>query len=240
LVDRQRTDPLLFSPVPALVEQLSPAMCSASRRRQLLLKRLVDLVLAPTAVLVFLPLMVMAAIAVWATSPGPVLFRQTRLGLNGRPFTILKFRTLYTDRADPSGLRQACSNDDRVTPVGRFLRRSSIDELPQLFNVIRGEMSLVGPRPHVPGMLAAGTDYRVLAPDYARRLEMPPGVTGLAQAHGLRGSTDDVALARARVEFDLNYVHQFSILLDLRILWLTLVELGKPNSGPTGHQGEDQ
>lgn len=126
------------------------------------------------------------------------------------------------DHADPSGVRQTTHGDVRVTRVGRIIRRTSIDELPQLLNVLRGDMSLVGPRPHVKGMLAGGRDYRALVPYYELRLHVTPGLTGLAQANGLRGPTADPDLALRRIEYDLEYIEKFSIFLDVKIILMTL------------------
>ena len=129
---------------------------------------------------------------------------------------------MYHDRSDAAGIIQAKANDSRVTPLGAWLRRTNIDELPQLINVLRGEMSLVGPRPHVRGMLAGGVPYEVLVPHYFERCGALPGLTGLAQVTGLRGSTRDARLAIDRIECDLAYIRNRSLLLDLRILFHTL------------------
>jgi lipopolysaccharide/colanic/teichoic acid biosynthesis glycosyltransferase len=144
---------------------------------------------------------------------------------------MLKFRTMYDDHADPTGQAQTRPDDERITPVGRLLRRTSIDELPQLINVITGDMSLVGPRPHVAGMLAAGIDYAELVPYYNLRHTMRPGLSGWAQANGLRGPTDSAEIARARIDHDIAYIQNFSIWLDLKIIWLTLVKEFVTGSG---------
>lgn len=202
-----------FAVLPAMTEE---------RLNALLAKRIIDIVLSLTALIVLLPLLVGTAIAVKLTSPGPVFFRQRRPGLGGRPFTMLKFRTMYADAGDISGIRQTQANDSRVTPLGRFLRAKSIDELPQLINVLIGDMSIIGPRPHVEGMLAGGVPYEELVPYYRLRYEMRPGLSGWAQANGLRGPTTDPAVARARIDHDLAYIQNFSVLLDLEIILLTL------------------
>jgi lipopolysaccharide/colanic/teichoic acid biosynthesis glycosyltransferase len=167
------------------------------------------------------PVYAAVALAIRLSSPGPILFRQQRYGLDSEPFTILKFRTKFVSDMDVTGVKQTRAGDSRVTPLGRFLRRTNLDELPQLINVLRGDMSLVGPRPHVPGMLAGGMLYETLVPTYFERHRMRPGMTGLAQINELRGSTTDPKFARARIAYDLAYVEHWSLLLDLRILWTT-------------------
>lgn len=132
---------------------------------------------------------------------------------------------MYADRCDAAGIAQATANDNRVTRIGAFIRRTSVDELPQLINVLRGDMSLVGPRPHVPGMQAAGMDYQDLVPHYAFRQSMRPGLTGWAQCQGLRGPTTDQIRALRRIGHDFAYVQNFSLWLDARIVWKTLGEL---------------
>src|SRR6201999_467888 len=174
------------------------------------------------ALLFLLPLFLAVAAAIRLTSKGPVLFRQQRYGVNRTTFEILKFRTMCIAESDLSGVQQTRASDRRVTPLGAWLRRTNIDELPQLVNVLRGDMSLVGPRPHVPGMIAGGVLYEELVPNYFQRCRVRPGITGLAQAVGLRGSTLDARLARERIEYDLAYIQFQSVLLDLRILCMTL------------------
>ena len=151
-------------------------------------------------------------------SKGPVLFTQTRNGFNGRSFRIFKFRTMRVLEDGPQ-IRQATRNDPRVTDVGRWLRRTSIDELPQLFNVLGGSMSLVGPRPHA---VAHNTEYERIVANYAFRYHVKPGISGWAQVNGFRGETSTVNLMEKRVEADLWYVSNWSFWLDVRILWKTL------------------
>lgn len=196
---------------------------NGARRRQLIVKRLFDVVLASLALLFFAPLLTIIAIVIKLSSHGPVLFRQQREGLGGAPFEALKFRSMRMDDCDVTGVTQTLPNDPRCTAIGRFIRKTSIDELPQLFNVVRGEMSLVGPRPHVAGMLAAGVPYKILVPYYNARLTMRPGITGWAQANGLRGTTVSAIAARARVEHDIAYVQNFSLWLDIRIIGKTIM-----------------
>lgn len=181
-------------------------------------KRCFDFCLALFIIILFAPGLLAIALAIKATSPGPILFRQKRYGLGGKTFTIFKFRTMRVEQSDRTGVRQTRRNDPRVTTLGRLLRRSSLDELPQLFNILRGDMSLVGPRPHVPDMLAAGILYEELVPYYFDRCRVRPGMTGLAQVNGLRGSTEDAAVAKSRIDHDLDYIEQWSFWLDARIL----------------------
>ncbi len=187
------------------------------------LKRTLDLLGAGLGLVLLLPLFLVIAVAIKLTSRGPVFFRQARYGLNGDLFTILKFRTMHTHLCDKSGIAQTAQNDPRVTLVGKFLRRSNFDELPQLVNILRGDMSLVGPRPHVPGMLAAGVPYEDFDPRYMDRFKVPPGLTGLAQVKGFRGETRDSHAARMRLEHDLVYIRKQSIVLDVKIILETVV-----------------
>lgn len=181
-------------------------------------KRMFDVVSAISAIVMLSPLLLGIAIAIRVTSRGPALFVQIRTGKDGVPFGILKFRTMYLDDCDQSGIAQTASNDPRVTAVGRFLRGSNFDELPQLFNVLAGEMSLVGPRPHVPGMLAAGRPYEEFDARYGDRHQVRPGITGLAQVNGFRGETRDPYAALMRLEYDLEYIRQRSLWLDIKII----------------------
>lgn len=185
------------------------------------LKRSVDVAGASLLILAASPVLVGIAAAIRLSSPGPILFKQQRYGLNAELFEIYKFRTMSVDEEDRSGVAQTRKNDPRVTSIGKALRRLNLDELPQLFNVLRGDMSLVGPRPHVPGMRAGGLLYEHLVPNYHLRHRMRPGMTGLAQINRLRGSTSDAKFAKARIEYDIAYTSSWSLVLDLRILWLT-------------------
>jgi lipopolysaccharide/colanic/teichoic acid biosynthesis glycosyltransferase len=185
------------------------------------IKRSLDIAGASLLILAAGPLLLAIAAAVRLSSPGPILFKQPRYGLNAELFQIYKFRTMRVEAEDRSGVAQTRRNDPRVTSIGKALRRLNLDELPQLFNVLRGDMSLVGPRPHVPGMRAAGRLYEHLVPHYHLRHRMRPGMTGLAQINRLRGSTSDAKFAKARIEYDIAYANNWSLLLDLRILWLT-------------------
>lgn len=192
------------------------------RSLQLAAKRIVDIVGAALLLFILAPLLLAISALVKLTSTGPVFFLQERVGLDGRTFNIIKFRTMFTDRCDTSGVAQTVVGDARVTPLGRLMRQRSLDELPQLINVIIGNMSLVGPRPHVTGQLAAGEPCEAVIPHYAFRHLAKPGITGWAQVNGHRGPTDTIAKARLRVDHDQAYIQNFSLLLDLRILLLTL------------------
>lgn len=185
------------------------------------LKRAMDIVMAIAAIVVLTPLLLGVALAIRLTSPGPVLFRQVRAGRDDTLFQLYKFRTMRQEVCDHSGVAQTVLDDERVTPIGRWLRCSSLDELPQLFNILRGDMSFVGPRPHVAGQLAGGRPYRALVVYYDMRRSVRPGLTGWAQANGLRGPTEDPTKARERVEHDMAYIQNASLVLDLRIIFLT-------------------
>jgi putative colanic acid biosynthesis UDP-glucose lipid carrier transferase len=186
-------------------------------------KRLLDLVLASIALAMLMPVMFVVGILIRLDSAGPVLFRQTRVGFSGRPFRIYKFRTM-TVMDDGNVVRQATRGDRRITRIGAFLRRTSIDELPQLLNVIRGEMSLVGPRPHAS---AHDSEYTQLIARYAYRHHVKPGITGWAQVNGCRGETSTVDLMERRVECDLWYVNNWSLWLDLKTMIMTVVQVWK-------------
>ncbi|MFZ5493669.1 MAG: undecaprenyl-phosphate glucose phosphotransferase [Pseudomonadota bacterium] len=182
-----------------------------------LTKRLFDLLAAGAALVLLAPLMLAIAVAVKASSPGPVLFRQRRYGFGGHEITIYKFRSM-TVCEDGSQVTQATRNDQRITPIGRVLRRLSLDELPQFINVLQGRMSIVGPRPHA---VAHNEQYRQLISRYMHRHKIKPGITGWAQINGLRGETDTLDKMRARVEYDLEYVRNWSLWLDVRIMLRT-------------------
>ena len=183
------------------------------------LKRTTDIVLTSLALLIAAPLMALIAIAVKVTSRGPVLFRQHRYGLNGEKINVYKFRSM-TVCENGVEVTQATRNDTRVTSLGKFLRRTSLDELPQLLNVLQGQMSLVGPRPHA---VAHNEMYRKLISGYMIRHKVRPGITGWAQVNGLRGETDSVEKMTARVRFDIDYLNSWSPWLDLKILLRTVM-----------------
>lgn len=184
------------------------------------IKRLEDVVLASLILLLIAPLMLLIALGIRLTSPGPVLFRQSRYGLNGETFEVWKFRSMTVcDNGDT--VIQAKKNDTRVTRFGAFLRRTSLDELPQFVNVLQGHMSIVGPRPHA---VAHNEEYRRLVHGYMLRHKIKPGITGWAQVNGWRGETDTLEKMQKRVEFDLAYVRDWSLSLDIKIILMTLVK----------------
>jgi putative colanic acid biosynthesis UDP-glucose lipid carrier transferase len=181
-------------------------------------KRLLDVLIAGFALLLFLPLLLMVMAAIKLESPGPAIFRQRRTGYRGQVFTILKFRTM-TVTEDSGAIRHATKNDTRVTQVGGLLRKLSIDELPQLWNVLKGDMSVVGPRPHA---LAHDEYYGALIPAYAARFRAKPGLTGFAQVKGLRGEIRDIQGMSDRVAADNSYIDEWTPALDLVILARTV------------------
>jgi putative colanic acid biosynthesis UDP-glucose lipid carrier transferase len=162
--------------------------------------------------------MLATAVAIKVTSKGPVFFKQRRYGLNGEVIEVLKFRSMRVQE-DGAVVKQATKNDDRITPVGRFIRRTSIDELPQLFHVVTGSMSLVGPRPHA---VAHNEEYRTRIKRYMLRHKVKPGLTGWAQVNGWRGETDTLEKMEKRIEHDLEYIRRWGLLFDLWIIFLTV------------------
>jgi putative colanic acid biosynthesis UDP-glucose lipid carrier transferase len=174
------------------------------------------------------PVLLAVAIGVKLSSPGPVIFRQRRYGLDGREIVVWKFRSMRV-MEDGAIVRQASRGDERITPFGAFIRRTSLDELPQLFNVLQGRMSIVGPRPHA---VAHNEQYRKLIKGYMVRHKVKPGITGWAQVNGARGETETVAEMERRIQFDLDYLRNWSLKLDLKIIWRTvwIVLRGDPHA----------
>jgi len=187
------------------------------------LKRLTDIAGAVLALALFALPMGLVALAIRIDSPGPALFRQRRTGLGNRDFAKLKFRTMRIAACDPDGGAQAGPGDPRLTRLGAFLRRTSLDELPQLFNVLRGEMSLVGPRPHAPDTRAGDRLFHEVMEDYPARHVVKPGMTGLAQVRGLRGATHTEEALIQRVNADFEYIARWSLTLDVWILLRTAI-----------------
>ncbi|TAK15458.1 MAG: exopolysaccharide biosynthesis polyprenyl glycosylphosphotransferase, partial [Rhizorhabdus sp.] len=190
-----------------------------------LLKAVEDRTLALAGLILLSPLLLLTALIIKLTSRGPALFRQERFGFNNVRISVLKFRSMYVDRQDVSGAERTTRGDPRVTPFGRIIRRLSIDELPQLFNVLTGEMSIVGPRPHATEMKVGDDYYFEAVRGYAARHRVKPGITGLAQVRGLRGEIATIERAKRRVEYDMYYIENWSLLLDLRIILETVWRL---------------
>ena len=219
--------PELLRFAPARVDQFDgqPTIIVAGgplQFRDRLIKRLFDLIVAAAATLFLSPLLIVAALAVKLTSPGPILFRQPRIGKDARPFSIYKFRSMRTEASDRHAATLTRRDDDRVTRIGAFLRKTSIDELPQLFNVLLGNMSMVGPRPHATATKAAGIPFEVAVSEYSSRHRVKPGITGWAQINGYRGETDTLFKIQKRVEYDLEYISKWSVWFDLYIVFMTV------------------
>lgn len=195
-----------------------------------LAKQVFDRVVAALLIVICAPIMILAALAIRLESSGPVLFKQPRQGFNNNPFEMLKFRSMYSDLSDVRADKLTTRDDPRVTRVGRFIRRTSIDELPQIFNVLLGQMSLVGPRPHAFGAKAGTRFYMEVVERYAARHRVLPGMTGLAQVRGHRGNTDTEAKIIDRVESDLEYIRRWTIWLDFEILLRTVIVVLNPKN----------
>jgi Undecaprenyl-phosphate glucose phosphotransferase len=201
---------------------LAPVSGAPSDERRALVKRAQDLVVGAAAMLVALPLMGLIALAIKLDSPGPVFFRQRRHGFNNEEILVWKFRSMRHGSDRSGGAQQVRYDDDRVTRVGRVIRRTSLDELPQLINVLKGEMSLVGPRPHAVGMKTGVTESAKLVAEYAHRHRMKPGMTGWAAINGSRGPVDTPELVKRRVALDIEYIERQSLMFDLMIMACTL------------------
>ncbi|MFC0632827.1 exopolysaccharide biosynthesis polyprenyl glycosylphosphotransferase [Brevundimonas balnearis] len=205
----------LAGPAFAPLEPVNPARRAFNKRMQ-------DLLIGGLALILLAPVMALVALAVRLDSPGPIFFRQRRHGFNHEEIVVWKFRSMRHEAADATAARQVTSDDDRVTRVGRFIRATSLDELPQLLNVITGEMSLVGPRPHAVGMKTGDVESAKLVADYAWRHRIKPGLTGWAAIHGSRGPLHTPEDVRRRVKLDIEYIERQSLWLDLRIMAVTL------------------
>ena len=190
--------------------------------RRAFVKRAQDLVIGGLGLLAAAPVMLLVAVAIKLDSPGPVFFRQRRHGFNNEAILVWKFRSMRHEAADAKAARQVSANDDRVTKVGKFIRKTSLDELPQLFNVLKGEMSMVGPRPHAIGMKSGDVESAKLVAHYAHRHRMKPGVTGWAAINGSRGPVDTAELVQERVALDVDYIERQSFWLDLYIIAMTI------------------
>jgi putative colanic acid biosynthesis UDP-glucose lipid carrier transferase len=214
----------LLSHVPTRVADLLTIELNASplQGAHRVLKTVFDYLFATCALILVSPILVIASLAIKLTSPGPVFFTQRRHGSQGRPIRIYKFRTMYENAEQEAAFVQATKDDPRVTPVGRFLRRTSLDELPQFINVLQGRLSVVGPRPHA---IAHNDEFKDQISAYMQRHRVKPGITGWAQVNGLRGETDTLEKMRKRIEFDLFYIENWSFWLDLKIIFLTALFL---------------
>jgi Undecaprenyl-phosphate glucose phosphotransferase len=185
-------------------------------------KEVEDKILGTLLLILLIPIILVIAVLIKLDSPGPVFFRQNRYGFNNQLIRMLKFRTMYIDQQDENAVKLTTKDDPRVTKLGRFLRRTSLDELPQFFNVFTGEMSIVGPRPHATQAKAAGKLYENVVYQYAARHKVKPGITGWAQVNGWRGDTDTEEKIQKRVEHDIEYINHWSLLLDLKIIFKTV------------------
>lgn len=188
-------------------------------------KRIEDVVVASAALVLLSPLMLLTALAIKLESRGPVLFRQTRAGFNGQTIELWKFRSMYVETSDPHAAQQTSRRDPRVTRVGRFIRRTSIDELPQFWNVLEGKMSVVGPRPHALATSAEGKALETLVEEYVSRHKVKPGITGWAQVNGARGELCSREQVKRRVDYDLHYIEHWSLLLDFKIILMTTIRM---------------
>lgn len=210
------------SPSSSVYRRRRPVKVARGEPASAIGKRIFDAVAASSALFLFSPLFIAIAILIKLTSRGPVFFHQYRYGYRNKLFKIYKFRSMHTNLGDAAGIQQTVQGDSRITAIGRILRSTSLDEIPQLINVIKGDMSLVGPRPHVPGMLAANTLYEDLVPYYFQRHTARPGITGLAQVCGCRGSTAEANNAIARIDYDLDYIEKWSLRMDIMIIARTV------------------
>ena len=200
------------------------------RRWDAVLKFVEDRLLGSILLLIAAPILLAVALAVRLDSPGPILFRQRRHGFNNAEIEVWKFRTMYHGKGDDSGGQQTQRGDARITRIGAVLRRFSLDELPQLINVVQGSMSLVGPRPHPVGMRTQDLLCHEIVEDYAHRHRVKPGITGWAQIHGYRGATEDPEQLRRRTEHDLYYIEEWSLFLDLKIILMTIFHIISPKN----------
>lgn len=192
-----------------------------------LVKRTEDIVLATLILLLIGPLMLLIACGVKLSSPGPLLFRQRRMGMGGEEITVIKFRSMVVHSESPGAVTQARKGDPRITSFGAFLRRTSLDELPQFFNVLSGKMAIVGPRPHA---VEHNEQYKLLVDRYMARHKIKPGITGWAQVNGFRGETDTLEKMQKRIDFDLHYIENWSLWFDLRIIRMTIGEVIRPRT----------
>lgn len=202
--------------------------CTPMEGSARLIKRTEDLIIGGAISLIILPVCILIALAIKISSPGPIIFKQYRMGINGRKFKVYKFRSMAVHQETADTVTQATQGDPRVTRIGAFLRKTSLDELPQFYNVLQGRMSIVGPRPHA---LAHNEYYKELVESYMKRHKVKPGITGWAQVNGFRGETDTLEKMQKRVECDLWYINSWSLALDLKIIYRTIYK-GFINNNP--------
>lgn len=205
--------------VKPLKMDIHPISSPLNRNTNQIAKRIEDIILSLLIITLISPILIIIAISIKCTSKGPILFIQNRHGINGKVIKVWKFRTMFV-MENSKTVTQAVKNDPRVTKIGRFLRKTSLDELPQFFNVLYGSMSIVGPRPHA---VSHNLHYAELIPRYVLRHSVKPGITGLAQIKGFRGETDTLDKMENRVRYDLVYIRIWSIWLDLKLVFLTLI-----------------
>jgi Undecaprenyl-phosphate glucose phosphotransferase len=204
-----------------LLQIVEPPLADWDREK----KRALDIIVASLGLLLCLPLLLLVALAIRIESKGPVLFKQMRVGFNGDLIEVWKFRSMYVGETDLHASRQTTQNDLRVTRVGRFLRRSSLDELPQFWNVLQGQMSVVGPRPHALKTSAGGQALELLVDEYISRHRVKPGITGWAQINGARGELCSRDQLKRRVDYDLYYIENWSVLFDIKIILMTFIKV---------------
>ena len=183
-----------------------------------ILKRIEDIIVSIIILVLISPILLLIAISIKATSKGLIIFKQKRGGINNKEIVVYKFRSMST-QDNGSIVKQATKNDARITPIGKFLRKTSLDELPQFINVIQGRMSVVGPRPHA---VTHNIKYAKLVPEYNQRALVKPGITGLAQINGWRGETDTLEKMQKRVDTDLYYINNWNLWLDIKIIFMTI------------------
>ena len=217
-----RRDPAMVD-VPSVLRGNDARVAGRNRDWRLVLKLIEDKLIAASALLLLLPLYALISLAIKLDSPGPVFFCQRRIGFNNKVIEVYKFRTMFHAHQDRDGESLTVKSDPRVTSVGRFLRRTSADELPQLLNVLTGSMSIVGPRPHAIRARVGGKLYGEAVPRYAERHKVKPGITGWAQVNGWRGETTTEDELRRRIECDIYYLENWSVFFDLRIMLRTII-----------------
>lgn len=208
------------------ISEIKPAL----NFMELICKKILDIVVGSIILFVLFPVFIFVGILIKIDSNGPIFFKQQRIGFRNKPFAIWKFRTMYSEKCDKEGGLSTQKDDSRITKVGSFLRKSSLDELPQIINVLKGDMSLIGPRPHAIGSMAGGKFFWEISPNYWSRHAVPSGITGLAQIKGFRGSTFKQKDLIKRLEKDMEYIESYSFISDLKILFKTILVIFHKNA----------